>query len=154
MMRSRTDGEEMHVILGTQMFQKFYGLRIAPDGQRLLFAAMGAGNNYVAPRAGLLNSLGALARNFGPAVAYADGEIYDLWTIGLDGRDLRRVTQLAEDLPMAAWAPDGRQIAFVRVFGFSSRATQETFLMNADGTHQHLLHKGAKQLAPAWQPLP
>jgi Tol biopolymer transport system component len=52
------------------------------------------------------------------------------------------------------WSPDGRQIAFVRVFGFSSGVAQETYVMNADGTHQHLLHKGAKQLTPAWQPLP
>lgn len=52
------------------------------------------------------------------------------------------------------WSPDGRQIAFIRVFGFSSKAAQETFVMNADGTHQHPLHQGAKQLTPAWQPLP
>jgi TolB protein len=52
------------------------------------------------------------------------------------------------------WSPDGRQIAFVRVFGFSSSSEQETFVMNADGTNQHALHKGAKQLVPAWQPLP
>jgi TolB protein len=51
-------------------------------------------------------------------------------------------------------SPDGRQIAFVRVFGFSSKAEQDTFVMNADGSHQHVLRKGAKQLVPAWQPLP
>jgi len=28
------------------------------------------------------------------------------------------------------------------------------FVMNANGTNQQPLHKGGKQLVPAWQPLP
>lgn len=54
----------------------------------------------------------------------------------------------------AVWSPDGRRIAFVRVFGFSATAEQDVFVMNADGTGQHALRKGKKQLVPAWQPLP
>ena len=31
----------------------------------------------------------------------------------LDGRKLRPLTALGEDLPVAAWSPDGREIAFL-----------------------------------------
>jgi Tol biopolymer transport system component len=71
-----------------------------------------------------------------------------------DGTDQTKITHGATRDFGAVWSPDGRQIAFVRVFGFSSNAEQDVYVMNANGTGQHALHRGAKQLVPAWQPLP
>jgi Tol biopolymer transport system component len=39
--------------------------------------------------------------------------VWDLWTVDLDGRGLTSVTSLGEDLPVAAWSPDGRYVAFL-----------------------------------------
>jgi copper transport protein len=133
LMWSSPDGEYPHLVLGPQIFVKFYGLRLSPDGQRLLFAAIGAGNNYVPPQAGVLRALGMLGKLFDTPVAHADGEIYDLWTIGLDGRNLQRITTLGEDLPIGAWSPDSRQIAFLGG-GSATIAQSGVAVLNADGT--------------------
>jgi Tol biopolymer transport system component len=132
---SGPDGEDPHQILGPNVFPSFFGLRLAPDGQRLLFAAIGAGNNYVPPGARLPTGLALLDSLLQPAIAYADGDSYDLWTIDLDGRNLHRVTTLAEDLPIATWDPSGgEQIAFL---GGGSASTAEAGLavLNVDGTN-------------------
>ena len=125
---SAPDGSDPHQVLGPGVFLKFFGLRLSPDGHSLLFAAIGTGNNYQAPRAGLLEWL------FHPAVAHADGEIYDLWTIDLDGRNLRRLTSLAEDLPISAWAPDGRHIVFLGG-GSASKAEAGLAVIDPDGSN-------------------
>src|SRR5205823_5232198 len=70
LMWSGPDGADPHLILGPSAFQKFYGLRLSPDGGRLLFAAIGAGNNYVPPQAALPNTLGLIGKIFAPSVAY------------------------------------------------------------------------------------
>ena len=70
-----------------------------------------------------------------------------------DGAGKHRLTHTSNRDFGATWSPDGKKIAFVRVFGFSQRAEQDVFVMDADGTHQHALHKGGKQLLPSWQPL-
>jgi Tol biopolymer transport system component len=124
---SAPDGSDPHQILGPGVFLKFFGLRLSPDGQSLLFAAIGAGNNYQPPpRAALLDWL------FRPPLVYADGEIYDLWAIDLDGRNLRRLTSLAEDLPISAWAPDGQHVAFLGG-GSASKAEAGLAVIDPDG---------------------
>jgi dipeptidyl aminopeptidase/acylaminoacyl peptidase len=133
LMWSEADGTNPHLILGPQVFLKFYGLRLSHDGQRLLFAAIGAGNNYTPPQAGLLHTLGFVGALLEPPVAYADGETYDLWTIGLDGRNLQRVTTLGEDLPIASWSPDGQHVAFLGG-GSASIAQSGLAVLNLDGT--------------------
>jgi tricorn protease-like protein len=50
-----------------------------------------------------------------------------LWAINTDGTGLRRLTNFYEDLPMVAFAPDGKQIA---VMGYSG-----IYLMNPDGSN-------------------
>ena len=45
--------------------------------------------------------------------AYANGDLWDLWVVDIDGSNLKPVTALGEDLPVAAWSPDGRQLAFL-----------------------------------------
>ena len=135
------------------MFVRYANLRLAPDGQRLLFAAVGQGTTYQPPTGGLLDPLGLLGHLFS-AVAWADGtDPWELWTIDLDGRNLRRVTNLAEDLPVGAWSPDGARIAFL---GGGSATTGQTGLaiVGADGQGLRRLtpqpgHRGVDWAPPA-----
>jgi Tol biopolymer transport system component/cytochrome c553 len=129
---SASDGSDPHQLLGPNIFLKFSSIRFAPDGERIVFAGIGDGTNYQPPSGGLLDRFGLLGRLFESRVAYANGEEWDLWTIELTGANLRRLTKIGEDLPVATWSPDGRSIAFL---GGGSAVTAQTGLaiMNADG---------------------
>jgi Tol biopolymer transport system component len=131
---SAADGGHPQQILGPDVFVKLSAVRLAPDGQRLVFAAIGDGATYRDPdgSAGALAPLGWIGRLLGGPIAYADGEQWDLWTIDITGRNLRRLTRLGEDLPVAAWAPDGQSIAFL---GGGSAVTAQTgvAIVDADG---------------------
>lgn len=59
-------------------------------------------------------------------IAAAHGLPWDLWTVNTDGTGLRRLTTLYEDLPMAVFSPDGKQLAVMALGGI--------YLMDADGS--------------------
>jgi Tol biopolymer transport system component len=101
------DGSRARRIVPPETFQKYFGLRFSPDGQRLVFAAVGQ------PARPLSFFIGS---------AYANGDLWDLWVVDVDGRNLRPLTALGEDLPVAAWSPDGAQVAFL---GGGSAASAE-----------------------------
>jgi copper transport protein len=150
---SGVDRSDAREILPAGVFVRFSSLRFAPDGQRLLFAAVGQGTTYTPPAAGRLDLLGLLDPMRSGGVAHADGEEWDLWTIDPDGRNLRRVTNLAEDLPVASWSPSGGSVVFL---GGGSARTAETGLavVAADGSNLRRLttrpgHRGAD-----WAPVP
>jgi Tol biopolymer transport system component len=132
---------------------RFSSVRIAPDGQRILFAAVGQGRAYAEPQAGVLDPLGLLNLVTGTGVAHANGEEWDLWTIEPDGSNLRRLTTIAEDLPVATWSTTGDRIAFL---GGGSARTAETGLVIMTGAGADLQrlttrpgHRGAD-----WSPVP
>jgi hypothetical protein len=63
-----------------------------------------------------------------PPIAEAHGTPpWDLWLAAVDGSGARRLAALQEDLPMAAFSPDGSEIV---VMGFRGM-----YRMQADGTH-------------------
>jgi Tol biopolymer transport system component len=69
----------------------------------------------------------------------------DVWTINLDGTDLRQLTKSPGADFDPSWSPDGTHIAFR-----SERSgDSEIWMMNADGSDQHRLAAG---LSPAWSP--
>ena len=70
-----------------------------------------------------------------------------------DGSAKREVTRGSRSDFDPAWSPDGRKIAFVRVFGTSRNPRQSVFVVNANGAGARALRPAGKQLVPAWQPL-
>jgi mono/diheme cytochrome c family protein len=122
------DGSDDHELIGPGAFSDFYAPRFAPDGGRIVFAAIGgpATNEQGYPTAArdpapLDRVLGWLA----PASAEAHGAPWDLWTINADGTGLRRLPMVREDTPMAVFSPDGKQIVMMGAGGI--------YLLGADG---------------------
>ena len=74
-----------------------------------------------------------LARALGAVPAFANGDLWDLWIVDVDGRNLRPLTSLSEDLPVSVWSPDGAYVAFL---GGGSVRTAEAGItvLGADGT--------------------
>ena len=114
------------------VFDKLFAVRFAPDGKRLVFAAVGQSPDAASRSLGARRPFGlfSLVR---PSPAHANGDLWDLWTVDVDGRNLRAITSLGEDLPVAAWSPDGRYIAFLG--GGSARSAEVGLtVMGADGS--------------------
>jgi Tol biopolymer transport system component len=123
---SAPDGTNARQVVGATLFDKLFAARLAPDGGRIVFAGVGQ-------PAGSPPALGLLRRWLGPQAARADGDLWDLWIVDADGRNLHPLTALSEDLPMAAWSPDGRSIAFLG--GGSARSGEAGLtLIGTDGT--------------------
>lgn len=108
---SPPDGSRHQEILGPSVFAKYFGLRFSPDGRQLVFAAVGQPQGT--KRTSLEHLWTLFGRAFSVGHAYANGDLWDLWVVDLDGRNLRPLTALSEDMPIAAWSPDGKTIAFL-----------------------------------------
>jgi copper transport protein len=108
---SPPDGSRHQEIIGPSVFAKYFGLRFSPDGRQLVFAAVGQPQGT---RRSSLEQLWTLfSRTLSVRHAYANGDLWDLWVVDLDGRNLKPLTALSEDMPVAAWSPDGKKIAFL-----------------------------------------
>jgi len=82
-------------------------------------------------------------------VGGARGFPSDLYLISADGRRRRNLTRSPEDeFAGAAWSPDQRRIAFVRVAGHGM-----IHVMNADGSEQsNLKARTVPDAPPSWSP--
>lgn len=86
----------------------------------------------------------------GKRIAYQAGR--DIWIVNADGSHPTNLTGGRGGLAFGArWSPDGTKVAFVERKG----PLKQLAVINTDGSGLHLLvHTSAKQLIPAWQPLP
>lgn len=82
--------------------------QFSPDGRQVAFAAAPpttAESNGPRPTVALTGWIGI-------GVAEADGQPFDIWTIDVDGSNMRRLTALAAHVGYPTWSPDGQWIAF------------------------------------------
>jgi Tol biopolymer transport system component len=79
---------------------------------------------------------------------------WDIYVIGADGKNLRRLTHLEGPAWEPVWSPDGRRIAFV--LGIPGTHRDEIYVMNADGSNvRRLTHEAGfftYSASPAWSP--
>jgi len=141
----------------------------SPDGTRILFGSMRDGNLEIY----IMNSDGSEQKRLtfnsvvdsGPAQFSPDGQKivfsrsgaiegdayynFDIYTMNIDGSDVRQLTFDPEYDAGPHWSPDGSKIAFV-----SGREKNfDVFVMNADGTDEINLTKDRENDSPnGWTP--
>lgn len=129
-------GEECE-LLGQEVFQYLSLPRISPDGTRLALAGSGEPTLQASRCGGDPRSRSSaassvtpldLAHLLGPTTAYAHGAPADIWSLNLDGSDMRRIAEIKDDDPTLAWSPDGTRLA---VFGINA-----LYLVDARGGSQ------------------
>ncbi len=128
------DGSADREVIGTGAFSSFYAPRFAPDGKRVVVAAIGGPvtDEQGYPIRGQGRSpLEGLLSFFAPAVAEAHGPPWDLWVVNVDGSGLRRLPGAHEDTPMAVFSPDGRQLVMMGAGGI--------YLIDADNGRPRLI---------------
>ena len=92
----------------------------------------------------------------GTEIAFASGGVrYEqVWVVGVDGSNLRRLTR-ADGLDAdPQWSPDGRKIVFRRIDPFRPRKGYALFVINVDGSGERRLTPWALRAGdhPDWSP--
>ena len=77
----------------------------------------------------------------------AEGEVYELFTIGVDGKGLRSVAPTAGDNFEPSWSPDGSKIAYQEA---GAIFTVEL----GGGDVEKLTDNANNDSSPAWNPQP
>jgi polyisoprenoid-binding protein YceI len=76
----------------------------------------------------------------------------DLYTVGADGRGLRRVGSDDAIELEPTWSPDGRRIAYTRAEPYSNAPPASVQVIRADGSGRKALNPGQLSVQPDWSP--
>jgi Tol biopolymer transport system component len=120
-------------LMSDQVFQYLSLPRISPDGKRVALGGSGEPNMAPSgcggdPRSSTPAAAPAgldLAALLQPDTAYAHGLPADVYSLNLDGSDMKRIADIKDDDPTVAWSPDGAKLA---IFGVAA-----LFLVDAQG---------------------
>jgi TolB protein len=132
----------------------------SPDGRQLAFISDRGGS----PNVYVMDAEGASVRRLtsggfhtqprwspkGDTLAYtARAGVHDLWIVSVDGSNPRRLTGGTADNQGAAWAPNGRHLAFQS----NRQGRWQIFAMLADGSAQEAITRGlGDATSPSWSP--
>jgi TolB protein len=132
----------------------------SPTGRQLAFISNRAGSPHVF----VMDAEGANVRQLtfggyhtqprwspkGDLIAYtARHGNHDVWVVGSDGSNPRRLTAGPGDNQGAAWSPNGRHL----VFQSNRLGGWQIFSMLSDGSEQAPVTRGgAEQTSPSWSP--
>jgi Tol biopolymer transport system component len=108
---------------------------------------------FASGSAGADGLTGRIAFSTGFVIPYQDRDVgSQVWTVNPDGSALRQLTHVAggRDAAEPAWSPDGSRIAYQS----DPTGEYDLWVMNGDGSRQHLLLKdaGFDDEQPAWSP--
>jgi TolB protein len=108
-----------------------------PDGKRLFFASTHAAGADCPARPD-------------PSKGYVWGlDPFDIYTVGRDGSDLRRLTNFATYTAEGVLSPDGKKIVFTSL----KDGDLDIYTMNVDGTDvRQLTHQPGYDGGPWWSP--
>jgi dipeptidyl aminopeptidase/acylaminoacyl peptidase len=84
--------------------------------------------------------------------AITDDDTEHLFTVGADGRGLRRVGDDDAGELDPTWSPDGRRIAYARAEPFQLGPPPSVHLARADGSGRRDLTPGQPSFQPDWSP--
>jgi TolB protein len=83
------------------------------------------------------------------ALVMSDGEVSKIYTVGLDGRNLRKLTNGRAIEVSPTFSPDGKRIAYVS----DSTGAPQIYVMDADGGNsRRLTYDGSYNTNPTWSP--
>jgi hypothetical protein len=107
--------------------------RISPDGKRVALGGSGEPNMSPSGCGGDPHSAAPSAAPAGldlfswlqPDTAYAHGLPADVYSLNLDGSEMKRIADIKDDDPTVAWSPDGSKLA---IFGVAA-----LFMLDAQG---------------------
>lgn len=133
--------------------------RYSPDGSRIVFSMVSAGNSDIY----VVNSTGGFPRRLTSAPGIdtdpsfsPDGRrilfesdrsgSQQLYVMSADGADQRRISFGGGWYASPAWSPDGEMIAFTRRGADGLRIG----VMDADGSDQRVLTTGPRDEGPSW----
>jgi Tol biopolymer transport system component len=146
---------------------------VSPDGHRVAYTAFGqngitaqvrvvrvdgTGNHAVSPPAVEAGHPGWSPD--GTRITFTSnrpGIHSNVYTMAADGSDITRLTHTAypNNSFASVYSPDGGQIAYSSDRRYPDLCCVDLFVMNADGSHQHLVHTGLQGILDvAWGPAP
>jgi Tol biopolymer transport system component/mono/diheme cytochrome c family protein len=142
------EGRSARDVLAGASFDTLTAPRFSPDGRRIIFSAVGgpATDPQGLPPAARQPPLERLVGMLAAPAAQAHGSPWDLWSVNSDGSGLRRLTFVYADQPVAAFSPDGGQIAFMAQGGI--------YLMNADGSQLRRVDRSGSHGGLDWRRAP
>ena len=105
------DGTGPRGVVGPEAVDGAAWPRFSRDGRRLSFSA--ASPFTPVPTVTPLPRRASLGAGVAVAAGVRHGVPMDVFSVGIDGAGLARLTTVGEDSPQAAWSPDGLRLAIV-----------------------------------------
>jgi Tol biopolymer transport system component len=159
---AEADGARPRPLLPPDLLTGVAAPRFSPDGRRIAFAAVvpesvapapaapptpaptPAANAGAARPGRALAAVGHGAGALRPRPVAAHGLPMDVFVVGADGGDLRRLTHLRADDPAPAWSPAGDRLAVLAADGI--------YLIKVAGGEVELLARPGGQGTIDWRP--